>query len=164
MGLLGPTGRSARWFDLYWIVVHPGAQDKIWHRPASEMDRRWAGRQLVLVETSAAGRDYEATQRFHLWHGIEVVFAKVTTTAPGDDLRGYRKDCRQQRGRDMSNWQEITGTGRSRASRPGERFGEEHFPQIERLQQAVDNFEFRFRHAWSTGSGSRAIRSGSSTS
>lgn len=48
----------------------------------------------------------------------------------------------------MSNWQESL-KNRSIASLEAlrERFGEEHFPQIDRLRQAVDNFEFRISPA-----------------
>ena len=48
----------------------------------------------------------------------------------------------------MANWQETLKT-RSIASLEAlqERFGAEHVPQIERLKQAVDNFEFRISPA-----------------
>ncbi|MGE0442782.1 MAG: GNAT family N-acetyltransferase [Gemmatimonadales bacterium] len=89
----GPTPNRPGVFDLYWIVVHPGAQGQgLGTALLEEMDRRIAGRaQVVLVETS--GRpDYEATRTFYLRHGYREVAREADHYAPGDDLVRYRKD------------------------------------------------------------------------
>lgn len=88
----GHTPGTLGTFDLYWIVVDPGAQGHgLGTRLMAEMDRRIAGRaRLVLIETSGRA-DYGGTRRFYERHGYRVVATIPGFYAPGDDRVTFAK-------------------------------------------------------------------------
>lgn len=83
----GPTPATDRTYDLYWIAVHPKAQ-QIGAGAAlmTEVERQLSERRarLVVIETSSRP-DYEPTRRFYHKRGYDEVARVRDFYSPGDD-------------------------------------------------------------------------------
>ncbi len=89
----GPNSMTDRTWDLYWIAVARGCQNRGLGTQLLEFVeadiRRQAGR-LILVETSSLPA-YDLTRRFYAKHGYEQVALVPDFYADGDSLVLFRK-------------------------------------------------------------------------
>lgn len=90
----GPVPLTVGTFDLYWIVVDPGAQKRGYGRvllAAAEKDIERRGGRLLLIETSSQA-SYEATIRFYKRAGYRQEARIHNFYRPGDDKLIFAKD------------------------------------------------------------------------
>ena len=90
----GPTPLTEGTFDLYWIVVDPGAQKRGYGRlllRASEEDVAQRGGRLLLIETSSQP-SYDATVRFYKRNGYRLEARIHNFYRAGDDKLVLAKD------------------------------------------------------------------------
>lgn len=83
----GPTPLTEGTWDIYWEVVAQEKQGQgigsVLMKSAEEEIIKAKGR-LAMIETSSTPA-YEATRRFHIGHGYEIVARIPDFYAPGDD-------------------------------------------------------------------------------
>ena len=92
----GPTPLTEGTWDLYWEAVARGKRGQgigsMLMESAERKIIRTKGR-LAVIETSSTPA-YEATRRFHLGHGYEIVARIPDFYAPGDDKLILQKRLR----------------------------------------------------------------------